>query len=119
MGEFTNNGFVFRVKWYDALKWVALVLLPSVGSLYFGLGHVEGLHLPAVEQVVGSISVIDAFFGLILRKTAQNNIAGDIIVKQHPTDGSVTGIKMSANRDPLVLDDQSKVSFNVKRETDI
>lgn len=119
MGEFTGNGFVFRVKWYDALKWVALVLLPSVGSLYFGLGHVEGLHLPAVEQVVGSISVIDAFFGLLLRKTAQNNIAGDVIVRQDPEDGSVTGVRMSANRDPLVLEDQSTVKFNVKRETDL
>lgn len=51
-------------KVYDVLKWIAMVLLPAIGSLYFGLANIWGF--PYAEQIVGSISVIDAFLGAIL-----------------------------------------------------
>lgn len=51
-------------KVYDALKWVAQILLPAIGTLYFALASVWGL--PMAEQVVGTITAIDAFLGVIL-----------------------------------------------------
>lgn len=51
-------------KTYDVLKWVALVMLPAVGALYFGLSQVWGL--PYGEEIVGTISVIDTFLGALL-----------------------------------------------------
>ena len=51
-------------KQYDILKWVALVLLPALGSLYFGLAGIWGF--PYGEQIVGSITVVDTFLGVIL-----------------------------------------------------
>ena len=51
-------------KQYDILKWVALVLLPALGSLYFGLAGIW--RFPYGEQIVGTITVVDTFLGVIL-----------------------------------------------------
>lgn len=51
-------------KQYDILKWIALVLLPALGTLYFGLSQIWGF--PYGEQIVGTITVIDTFLGVIL-----------------------------------------------------
>ena len=49
---------------YDFLKWVAQILLPAFGTLYFALAQIWGL--PYGEQVVGTITAIDAFLGALL-----------------------------------------------------
>lgn len=49
---------------YDKLKWVAQYLLPAIGTLYFALASIWGF--PYAEQVVGTVSAVDAFLGVIL-----------------------------------------------------
>ena len=51
-------------KVYDVLKWIALYLLPALGTLYFALSSIWGL--PYGEQIVGTITAIDAFLGALL-----------------------------------------------------
>ena len=51
-------------KVYDVLKWIAQYLLPALGTLYFALSTIWGS--PYGEQVVGTITAIDAFLGAIL-----------------------------------------------------
>lgn len=51
-------------KTYDILKWVAQILLPAAGTLYFALAKVW--NLPYSEEVVGTITAIDAFLGAVL-----------------------------------------------------
>ena len=51
-------------KVYDALKWIAMYLLPALGTLYFALAEIWGL--PYGEQIVGTITAIDTFLGVIL-----------------------------------------------------
>lgn len=59
-------------KTYDILKWVAMYFLPALGTLYFALAGIWGL--PYGEQVVGSITAIDTFLGILLGiSTAQYN----------------------------------------------
>ena len=59
-------------KLYDALKWIAMYLLPALGTLYFALASIWGL--PYGEQIVGTITAIDTFLGVILGiSTAQYN----------------------------------------------
>ena len=59
-------------KTYDILKWVAMYFLPALGTLYFALAGIWGL--PYGEQVVGSITAIDTFLGVLLGiSTAQYN----------------------------------------------
>lgn len=59
-------------KTYDILKWIAMCLLPAAGTLYFALAGIWGL--PYGEQVVGTITAIDTFLGVILGiSTSQYN----------------------------------------------
>jgi hypothetical protein len=62
----------FSNKTYDLLKWIAQILLPAIGTLYFVISGIWGL--PYGEQVVGTITAIDTFLGVILGiSTAQYN----------------------------------------------
>lgn len=51
-------------KTYDVLKRIAQYLLPAVGTLYFALADIWGL--PYGEQIVGTITAVDTFLGVIL-----------------------------------------------------
>lgn len=51
-------------KAYDILKFIALIVLPAVGTLYFALAGIWGL--PYGEQIVGTITAIDTFIGALL-----------------------------------------------------
>ena len=61
-------------KTYDTLKWIAMYLLPAAGTLYFSLAGIWGLLYG--EQVVGTITAVDTFLGVILGiSTVQYNKA--------------------------------------------
>lgn len=51
-------------KLYDRLKFVAQILLPALGTLYFALASIWGL--PCGEEIVGTITAVDAFLGALL-----------------------------------------------------
>lgn len=51
-------------KVYDVLKFIAMVVLPALGTLYFALSAIWGL--PYGEQIVGTITAIDTFLGALL-----------------------------------------------------
>ena len=51
-------------KVYDALKWLALVFLPALGTLYFALAGIWGS--PYGEQIVGTLAALDTFMGVVL-----------------------------------------------------
>ena len=62
----------FSNKTYDILKWVAQYLLPAIGTLYFALAGIWGF--PYGERVVGTVTAIDTFLGVILGiSTSQYN----------------------------------------------
>lgn len=51
-------------KTYDILKWIAQIFLPACATLYFGLAQIWGF--PNAEEIVGTITTIDAFLGVLL-----------------------------------------------------
>lgn len=51
-------------KVYDILKWIALIGLPALGTLYFALSSVWGL--PYAEQIIGTVAAVDTFLGAVL-----------------------------------------------------
>lgn len=55
---------MFSNKIYDALKWIAQYFLPALGTLYFTLAGVWGL--PFGEEIVGTITAVDTFLGVLL-----------------------------------------------------
>lgn len=61
-------------KVYDVLKWIAMVVIPAVGTLYFALAGIWGW--PYGEQIVGTLTAVDTFLGVVLGiSTAQYNKA--------------------------------------------
>lgn len=62
-------------KTYDVLKFVAQILLPALGTLYFALASIW--NLPYGEQVVGTITAVDAFLGAVLGISTKKYNEGD------------------------------------------
>ena len=56
--------FKMTNKTYDILKFIAQILLPALGTLYFALAGIWGF--PYGEQIVGTVTAIDAFLGTCL-----------------------------------------------------
>lgn len=66
---------------YNALKWIAQIVLPAIATLYFALASIWGL--PYGEQIVGTITAIDAFLGAILGiSTAQYNKRQEVTINE-------------------------------------
>lgn len=55
---------IMNDKVYDILKLIAQVILPALGTLYFAIAQIWGL--PYGEEIVGTITAIDAFLGAML-----------------------------------------------------
>lgn len=55
---------ILNDKVYDICKFIAQILLPALGTLYFALAGIWGF--PYGEQVVGTIMAVDTFLGAIL-----------------------------------------------------
>ena len=51
-------------KTYDVLKYIAQIVLPALGTLYFAIAEIW--HLPFSKEIVGTITAIDTFLGAIL-----------------------------------------------------
>lgn len=64
-------------KMYDILKFIAQILLPAIGTLYFALAQLW--HFPYAEEIVGTITAVDAFLGALLGiSTIQYNKANEV-----------------------------------------
>lgn len=55
-------------KIYDVLKYIALIVLPAIGTLYFAVAGIWDL--PYGEQIVGTITAVDTFLGALLGLSA-------------------------------------------------
>ena len=51
-------------KAYDILKYITQIIIPAVATLYFALSSIWGL--PYGEQIVGTLTAVDAFLGVCL-----------------------------------------------------
>ena len=55
-------------KVYDVLKWVCMIVLPAIATLWFTLGNVWGF--PYLGEIEATIVAIDTFLGAILGVSA-------------------------------------------------
>ena len=80
-------------KVYDILKFIAQIVLPAAGTLYFALAGIWGF--PYGEQVVGTIAAIDAFLGAMLGISSVQyykdgkDIDGTITIEGDPNGGNI------------------------------
>lgn len=99
---------------YDKLKKLTQVGLPAGGALYFGLSQIW--HLPAGEEVVGSIALVTTFLGVILGVSSKNydsdsDVAGDFIIDTNPNGTKV--VKLQLNDEASNVIERDRITFKV------
>ena len=57
-------------KTYDVLRWIADMVLPALGTLYFALAGIW--NFPYGEQIVGTITAVVAFLDVVLGISKKN-----------------------------------------------
>ena len=93
-------GFLSK-RVYDALRFAAVILLPALGALYYGVAEIWGL--PKAQEVVGTIVVIDTFAGVLLRtarKSYENSDArfdGTLQVERVEGGTAVTNLRLDSS----------------------
>lgn len=104
-------GFTFSDAVYLRLKFIALVFLPAVTTLYFTLGSVWDL--PHVEKVIGTLSAVDAFLGVLLNlSTKAYNASYDGNMVIHKEDGkTIYSLEYEGNLDEI--EDRQELKFKV------
>lgn len=51
-------------KTYNVLKWITIIALPAIGTLYFALAGIWGF--PYGEQIVGTVTAVETCLGVLL-----------------------------------------------------
>ena len=92
-------------KTYDTLKYIAQIVLPAIGTLYFALASIWGL--PYGEQIVGTITAIDAFLGALLKLSSNKYKGdGDIVVDDSDPSKDIYRIELEDYPEQLAVKDQ-------------
>lgn len=109
---------LIKGKLYDVLKFLAQVVLPALGAAYFALAGIWGL--PAAEQVVGTIVVVDTFLGAILHLSStaynKNEVAQGTINVFPNADKTGKVFQLEVDGDPEEeLEGKEKAVFKVKQ----
>jgi hypothetical protein len=105
--------------WYNALEYLARVVLPGAATLYLALSQLWGFANGAA--VVGTIVAVDTFLGLFLgvamKSFDKSDVAvdGNVIIVEKP-DGSRT-LSMRLEKTPEELAAMSTVKFRVEDTT--
>lgn len=112
-----SQGFILGKKLYDRLKFIALVLLPAFSTLYFSLGGVW--NLPNVTEVIGSITAVDTFLGVLLGLSTKAfnksplKYDGAIVITE-PEEGKVL-YSLELNGAPEDLTSMQQVVFKINK----
>lgn len=99
---------------YAILKYAATTILPAIGTLYFALGQVW--HLPNPGEVVGSITALNTFFGVVLgfaTKSYNNSDAKYVGAIEVSDDGNTKLYSLNLNSDPEALETMTEATFKV------
>lgn len=103
---------VFGDKTYKVLKWIALYLLPALGTLYFALASIWGF--PYGEQVVGTITAVDTFIGVLLGISTHNyNGDGTLVVNTDDPSKDLYELKLNVPIDELP--NRNSITFKVDK----
>lgn len=102
---------------YDKVKFLAVVVLPAFGTLYFALAQTWGL--PNAEEVVGTIVAIDAFLGMVLQisnaKYNNSDQRFDGSIRVSPSaDGETSNLNVSL--DPTSVATKKEITVKIKRD---
>ena len=83
---------------YDVLKPIALVWLPAAAVLYTALAAIW--HLGDVSEVVGSLSAVDTFLGVVLHLSSNSTPSNSAAT---PTNGQLVISKTDSGEKSVYL----------------
>lgn len=102
---------------YDILKWIAQILLPALGALYFGLADLWDL--PKAVEIVGTITIVDTFLGAILgiakARYDKSDDRFEGVANINYDAGGLNGVMLNMRVHPEDLSDGTPVTFQVKK----
>lgn len=76
---------IFSDKVYTALKWITMIALPALATLYFALAGIWDF--PYGEEVVGTIAAITTCLGALIGISSFNY--NEQLPNVKPTDGAI------------------------------
>jgi len=104
-------------KFYDVVKFIAMTLLPAVGTLYSALSGLWGL--PNTTQVVGSIVAVDLFLGVLLGISTNSykysSAKYDGTIEVDHADSGKTTFTLALDSTPEEIEDKEEILFNVHK----
>lgn len=100
-------------KYYDFLKEVAQVILPAAATLYFALASIWGF--PYGEQVVGTITAIDAFLGACLHISSMS-YTGDGALNIDTTDPKIDKYSLDLDTPLTMVQDKKTITLRVNKK---
>jgi len=110
-GEEPKSAGLMSNRTYDRLKFVAMILLPAIGTAYFSLADIWDL--PKAMEVVGTITIVDTFLGALLgiSNAKHNNdpkrFAGKIVY-QDAGEGQEPNVHLILNDDTVRESEKEK-----------
>jgi hypothetical protein len=114
--EAPKQGFMLSEAMYTKMKFLVQIVLPALGTLYFTLSNIWGL--PGAEQVMGTLSALAIFFGLLLGLSTKNfdqseaRYDGAMHFTPNPT-GEGGAYLLELKGDPANIQYMDKVTFKV------
>ena len=81
---------------YNFLKFIALVALPAAATAYFAIAGIW--HLAHTDQVIGTISAVDAFLGALLHISTKSYtlaVNGNFTVDLSNPEKEIYGLAMT------------------------
>lgn len=107
---------VLSNKAYDVLKWIALYLLPAIGTLYFTLSGLWGL--PYGEQIVGTITALDTFVAVIIGISTVN-YKGDGVLRIDTSDPNKDVYRFDVQTPLEELPNRKRVTLTIDGNADL
>lgn len=112
----TGTPIISNNRTYDLLKFIAQIVLPATGALYFGLSEIWGF--PNGAEVVGTITVVVTFLGALLgvsaKQYSQSDARFDGTVEVVETDDT-KHFELVLDGDPYDLDTRDELVFRVNK----
>lgn len=106
---------------YNFLKFMATLLLPALGALYFGLSEVWGFPFP--DEINGTINTVVLFIGVLMGyssksyRSSDDRFDADILVTKDDSGRKILQIEATNEQlDALVHEDREAVVFRIKTE---
>lgn len=103
-------------KLYDILKWIAQILLPAIATLYFALAGIW--NLPYGEEIVGTITAIDTFLGVILGISSKSYYTNQITTQEQYQNQESEQADTSIPLDEGFDDSESETEIETKSEAE-